>query len=163
MSEHLMSAQNIFALAPVGTMISWSNQAPLPPEHETDAHATWLRDNNRGLLVGKTWAPVMGNPLQPAAFKISIAAMPATADSDMPSFRTFAVDCDLGFSVLQRPPIGSCRIFDRAGDDAELLNLASSRHHAETWVRNIGFGPVVIDEVTADDVVADHVEGRAAA
>ncbi len=44
--------------------------------------------------------------------------------------RTFSVDSRLQFTVVERPAIGSVRVFDRAGDDAELVYLATGEAEA---------------------------------
>jgi hypothetical protein len=77
--------------------------------------------------------------------------------------RTFSVDGDLKFTVAERPAIGTVRVLDRPGDDAELVYLASHHADAEEWLTRHGYPDAVLDEVTADAVAADSVEGRAAA
>ncbi|WP_172402011.1 hypothetical protein [Ensifer aridi] len=47
--------------------------------------------------------------------------------------RTFALDSDLTFKMLERPPVGAVRIFGRAGEARELLLLAENQTSAETW------------------------------
>jgi len=53
-------------------------------------------------------------------------------------------------------------VFDRAGDDAELVHVAANRPEAEDWLQTHGYPNAVLDEVDADDMAADTVEGRAA-
>ena len=44
----------------------------------------------------------------------------------------------------------------------ELVHVAESRPAAEDWLSRHGYPDAVLHEVTADEVAADHVEGRAA-
>lgn len=59
--------------------------------------------------------------------------------------------------------IGSVRVFERAGDNAELVHFAPHRAAAEEWLSRHGYPNAVLEEVTADEIVADVVEGRAVA
>lgn len=76
-------------------------------------------------------------------------------------FRTFSVDSDLRFVVTEQPAIGSVRIFNRANEDAELVHVAARRQDAEAWLQTHGYPDAVLDEVKADDLAADGVEGTA--
>ncbi|KDR88084.1 hypothetical protein L905_11665 [Agrobacterium sp. TS43] len=63
--------------------------------------------------------------------------------------------------MIERPPIGSIRVFDRPGPSHDLIHLAANREAAEEWLKLHPHPMAVLEEV-ADDVAADHVEGRAA-
>lgn len=156
-----MSALMIFDRAPVGSIVSWSDGRPRPPENQ-QALAGWKRDNAKGRLVRKRRYSVMGQSRIPASFKVATDAIDDLGATIGPDFRTFAVDSVLTFTVVELPQIGSFRIFDGAGADAELLHLASIRDHADVWVKNCGFAVTTIVEVTANEIAADRIEGRAA-
>lgn len=55
------------------------------------------------------------------------------------------------------------RVLQQVGDDDELLHLAESRDAAELWLAETGYRNACLEEITADEVVADVVDGRAAA
>ena len=80
------------------------------------------------------------------------------------SLYTFHIDYPLRFTIIERPPIGSVRVFDRPGRHAELVYLARSRAEAEHWgmVEGDRYPDPVFEEVTADEVAAAVVEGRMA-
>ena len=42
-------------------------------------------------------------------------------------FKTFSVDSDLAFTVVERPAIGSVLVLDRPGDEAELVHVAANQ------------------------------------
>lgn len=69
----------------------------------------------------------------------------------------------LMISIVERPAVGSCRVYDRAGGHAELVHLAVSRQAAEQWLTIYGYPSAVLEEVTTDEIAAATVEGRAAA
>ena len=77
--------------------------------------------------------------------------------------QTFSVNSDLRFSVKERPATSSVLVLDRAGDDAELVYVASHRADAEEWLTRHGYPNAVLSEITEDAVAADAVEGRTAA
>ena len=78
-------------------------------------------------------------------------------------FRTFSLDSTLRFTIVERPAVGSVRVFSRAGADAELVHLAPHRAASEQWLSEHGYPHAVLEEVSADEAAADAVEGRAAA
>jgi hypothetical protein len=77
--------------------------------------------------------------------------------------RTFSLDSKLHFTIVERPALGSVRVFDRAGDDAELVYPATNEADSNEWLIRYGYPHVVLEQVTADEVGADIVEGRAVA
>lgn len=158
-----MSALMMFERAPIGAMISWSDGKTRPPASEADALAAWALRNGRGRLARKGSHAVMGQVSQPAGFTVMVDGAACDGGTDEPEIQTFSIESDLGFAIVKRPPVGACRIFASPGEDAELLHVASSQSHAETWVNNFGTRHTVIIEVTADEVAADHIEGRVAA
>jgi len=157
-----MSALFIFDHAPIGAIVSWTDGRPRPPEHLIRACAEWKRNNTTGRLVRKRSHFVMGQSGVPANIKVTTDGIDDFGDVIGPDFRTFPVDADLSFTIVERPPAGAYRVLDGAREDAELVHLAASRARAEEWVRNCGFATPAIFEVTADEVAADHVEGRVA-
>lgn len=76
---------------------------------------------------------------------------------------TYGIDSDLRFRVVERPKVGQVRVVQHVGENVELLHLADSREAAELWLAKAGYTRAQLDEVTADEVGADAVEGRAAA
>ncbi len=77
--------------------------------------------------------------------------------------RTFAPGSRLSFTIVERPAVGSVRVFDRTGVDAELVHLAPHRAAAEQWLTEHGYPNAVLEDVTAEEAVAEVVEERAVA
>ncbi|MBO9195998.1 hypothetical protein J5277_18005 [Rhizobium sp. 16-449-1b] len=50
--------------------------------------------------------------------------------------------------MVERPAIGSVRIFDRAGEGAELVHVAADRPVAEEWLARHRHPHAVLEEVT---------------
>ena len=77
--------------------------------------------------------------------------------------RTYGIDSDLTFRVVERPRVGQVRVVQDVGDNVELLHLAENREAAELWLAKARHSRARLEDVTADEVGADVVEGRAAA
>lgn len=157
-----MSAHAIFDNAPIGSIIAWSDDTPRPPERFTKKLAAWLTNNGGGRLIRKQPGKSMGNLSLSASFTLHEADLSAAGVMAIRVHRTFSLDSSLRFSVVERPAIGSVGVIDRAGEDAELVHLASHLSAAEEWLSRHGYPRAVLQEVTADEVGAAVVEGRAA-
>ncbi|WP_100962020.1 hypothetical protein [Bosea sp. FBZP-16] len=157
-----MSAHAIYDHAPIGSTIAWSDGTPRPPERFTKKLAAWQTSNGRGRLIRKQPGKSMGNLSLSSSFTLHKADFGAGGVVAIRVHRTFSLDSSLRFSVVERPAIGSVRVFDRAGEDAELIHLAPHRPAAEEWLSRHGYPRAVREEVTADEVGAAVIEGRAA-
>ena len=158
-----MSALSIFEDAPIGATVAWSDGTPRPPERHRKKLSAWKSNNSQGRLVRKQGERGAGNISRAADFTLHEADFGGGAVIAIRVFKTFSLDSTLRFAVVDRPAAGSVRVFDRAGDNAELVHLAPHRAAAEEWLTRHGYPNAVLDEVTADEVAADVVEGRAAA
>ncbi|MEO4002130.1 hypothetical protein [Mesorhizobium sp. CAU 1732] len=157
-----MSASLIFDIAPIGSIVSWSDRTPRPPERHRKKLSAWKGSNSFGRLIRKQGQRIMGSVILPASFTLHEGDHGAHGVVVIRVHRSFSVNTNLRFTVLERPAIGSVRIFDRAGDNAELVHLAGSRQQAEEWLSRHGYPRAVMQTVSADEVAADSVEGRAA-
>ncbi|AIC30073.1 hypothetical protein IE4771_PB00347 (plasmid) [Rhizobium etli bv. mimosae str. IE4771] len=155
-----MSASLIYDLAPI---VAWSDGTPRPPERFKKKLAAWKTRNSQGRLIRKEGERSLGaNSLSPE-FMLHEGDLGANGVIAIRIHRTFSLDSTLTFKVIERPALGSVRVFDRAGSRAELVHLAVDRRAAEEWLTGHGHPHAVLDEVTADEIAADHIEGRAAA
>ncbi|RCI77247.1 hypothetical protein DNK03_21750 [Brucella anthropi] len=157
-----MSAHIAF-LAPIGSIIAWSDGAPQPPERHRRKLSAWQSNNSSGRLIRKQDERAAGNIILPANCTLHEADHGAGGVIAIRVHRSFSLETSLTFTIVERPAIGSCRVFDRAGDNAELVHLAANRQVAEEWLSRHGSPQAVLEVVTADEVAAAVVEGRAAA
>jgi hypothetical protein len=161
--EKTMSAQLIYDLVPLGSILTYSDGAPRPPERHRKKLAAWETRNNGGRLIRKQAETVVGSCTLPATITLHQGDYGQGGVIVLRVHRTFSVNSDLKFTVVERPAIGAVLVLDRPGDEAELVHLAACRADAETWLKSHGYPKAVIREITADEVAADAVEGRAAA
>jgi len=157
-----MSAHAIFDNAPIGSIIAWSDGTPRPPNRFTKKLSGWQTKNSNGRLIRKQGGRAMSNVILSASFTMHEADFGAGGVIAIRIHRTFSLDSSLCFVVIERPAIGFVRVFDRPGEDAELVHLAPHRLSAEEWLSRHGYPHAALEEVTADEVGAAVVEGRAA-
>ncbi|NTI26831.1 hypothetical protein G6M87_31955 (plasmid) [Rhizobium rhizogenes] len=157
-----MSAHLAF-LAPIGTVLAWSNGQPRPPERHRKKLSAWKTNNSRGRLIRKQDERGAGNISLPPSFTLHEGDYGSGGVIAIRVHRTFSLETSLMFTIVERPAVGSCRVFDRPGDSADLVHLATSRTAAEEWLTTHGYPSAVLEDVTADEIAADVVEGRAAA
>ena len=149
-----MNADLIISLAPIGSVVEWSDGTPRPPESHVATLYHWKRNNGAGLLVRKCGETGQDCPGAAPFFMLR-------CEDDL---RTFSVGLTYRFRIASRPKIGSVLIFERDDPAALMLHLADDRDAAGAWLDgNIAFSDAVTVEVTADELAADHVEGRTAA
>lgn len=158
-----MSASLIYDLAPIGSIVAWSDGNPRPPERFKKKLAAWQTRNSSGRLIRKEGSRQSGSYASPGYFTLHEADFGGRNTVVMRIHRTFGLDSKLTFKVLERPALSSIRVFDRVGANAELVHLADNREAAAVWLKEHGYPNAVLDEVTADEVAAAHVEGRVAA
>lgn len=158
-----MFAFLIYERAPIGSIVAWSDGTPRPPERHRRKLAAWENRNSKGRLIRKQGKRGIGNVCLSPEFTLHEGDFGANGVITLRIHRTFSLDSSLTFKVIERPWLGHIRVFDRAGDNAELVHLAASRQSAEEWLTRHGYPNAVLEKVTADEVAAAHVEGRVAA
>ncbi|WP_457578169.1 hypothetical protein [Ensifer adhaerens] len=157
-----MSASLIYDLAPIGSIVAWSDGTPRPPERHGKKLAAWQNRNSQGRVIRKQGKRGIGIVSLLPDFTLHEGDFSGGGVIAIRIHRTFSLDSTLTFRVIERPALGAVRVFDRAGANAELVHLAASRQAAAEWLSRHGYPNAVFEEVTADEVAADHV-GRAAA
>ena len=157
-----MSAQTIYDNAPLGAIVRFSDGAPKPPERFNKKLAAWKQNNDTGRLVRKSPENVIGNHTSPAGITLHTGDLTSGAVVLVIVNRSFSTDSPLRFEVTELPSIGSVRVLNAFGGQTELLHLADDRAAAEAWIKSKGYRDAVLEEVTADELAALQVEGRAA-
>lgn len=158
-----MSAMIIYDNAPLGSLIRYSDGTPRPPDRFNKKLAAWKNRNSVGRLVRKEPSRERPTYSSPASFTLHEGDFGQGGVILITVRRTYSVDSDLTFAVTERPKVGMVRILQSIGDASELLYLAENREAAELWLANNCYPNARFEEVTADEVGAEFVEGRTAA
>jgi hypothetical protein len=158
-----MSAQLIYDLVPLGSIVTYSDGAPRPPERHRKKLVAWKNNNSGGRLIRKRAETRIGSTVLPASITLHKGDYGSQGTIVLRVHQSFSVNSGLKFAVKERPAIGSVLVLDPVGDDAELVYVARHRADAEEWLTRHGYPNAVLKEVTADGVTADIVKGRVAA
>jgi hypothetical protein len=158
-----MSASLIFDIVPLGSLISYSDESPKLPSRFNKKLAAWERRNGIGRLVRKV--PERERPAYtaPPCFTFNEGSFGRDSIIAMTVPRTYGIDSDLSFRVVERPRFGQVRIVQTIGECDELPYLAEDREAAELWLAKSGYRNARLEPICPDEVGADSVEGRAAA
>ncbi len=157
-----MSAHTIFDNAPIGSLVAWSDGVSRLPDRHRKKLSAWQSNNSQGRLIQKQGARGVGNITLSASFTLQKADVGAGGVIAILVHRCFSLESKLQFKILDRPAVGSVRVFSHAGPGAELVHLAAHRAAGEEWLSRHGYPGAVLEEITADEIGADVVEGRAA-
>ncbi len=158
-----MSAHIIYESASLGSVIRYSDGAAKPPARLTKKLAGWESRNGVGRLVRKEPPRTRTTYSSPAYFTLLEGDFGQGGIIVVSVRRTWSVESDLRFEIVERPKVGMVRVLQALGDSPELLHLAENSEAAEHWLAGNSYGRAYLEEVSADEVGADVIEGRAAA
>jgi len=158
-----MSAHTIYDCASLGSVIRYSDGAPKPPARFTRKVTAWESRNGTGRLVKKEPPRTRATYSSPACFTLHEGDFGQGGTIVVSVRRTWSIESDLRFEIVERPSIGMVRVLQDIGESPELLHLAKDREAAERWLANNPYSRVYLEEVSADEVGADVIEGRTAA
>lgn len=158
-----MSAHIIFEHAPIGAIVAWSNGTPRPPERHRRKLDAWKTNNSQRRLIREQGALGTGVVDPHASFTLHEPDYGAGGVIAIRVHRTFSLASSLRFAIVERHAVGSVRVFDRAGDHAELVHLAPHRAATEQWLSEQGCPNAMLEEVSADEAAAHAAERGAAA
>ena len=158
-----MSAHTIYDCASLGSVIRYTDETPKPPVRFRKKFSVWESRNGVGRLVKKEPPRSRATYSSPACFTLHEGDFGEGCIIVVSVRRTWSVESDLRFEIVERPSIGMVRVLQNLGDNPELLHLARDRDAAERWLASNRYSRAYLEEVSADEVGADVIEGRAAA
>lgn len=158
-----MPAHTIYDCAVLGSVIRYFDGTAKPPTRFRKKLAAWESRNGSGRLVKKEPPRTRATYSSPAYFTLHEGDFGEAGTVVVSVRRTWSIESDLRFEIIERPAIGMVRVLQGLGDSPELLHLAENREAAERWLANNPYSRAYLNEITADEVGTDVVEGRAAA
>jgi len=158
-----MPAHIVYDCASLGSVIRYFDSTSKPPARFTKKLVAWESRNGVGRLVKKDPRRELPTYSSSACFTLHEGDFGQGGVIVVSVRRTYSVESDLRFEIVERPAIGTVRILQNLGDSPELLHLARDREAAERWLANNRYSRAYLEEVSADEIGADIIEGRAAA
>ncbi|MGE0232445.1 MAG: hypothetical protein AB7O39_17200 [Flavobacteriaceae bacterium] len=158
-----MTAHIVYDAAPLGSMIRYSDCTPRPPARFRKKLSAWESRNGSGRLVKKEPPRERPTYSSPACFTLHEGDFGEGGVVVVSIRRTWSVESNLRFEIVERPSIGMVRVLQDLVDSPELLHLARDRKAAEHWLASNRNSRAYLEDVSADEVGADVIEGRTAA
>ncbi|TJV46223.1 MAG: hypothetical protein E5Y02_01285 [Mesorhizobium sp.] len=158
-----MSAHTIYDCASLGSVLRYSDGTARPPARFRKKLSAWESRNGTGRLVKKEPPRTRATYSSPACFTLHEGDFGEGGVIVVSVRRTWSVESDLRFEIVEGPSIGMVRVLQHIGGSPELLHLARDREAAERWLANNPYSRAYLEEVSADEVGADVIDGRAAA
>ncbi|EJT00799.1 hypothetical protein RCCGE510_33304, partial [Rhizobium sp. CCGE 510] len=101
-----MSASLIYDLAPIGSVVAWSDGTARPPKRFKKKLAAWKTRNSRGQLIRKEGERSLGASILSPYFTLHEGDFGANGVIAIRIHRTFSLDSTLTFKVIERPALG---------------------------------------------------------
>lgn len=139
-----VSAATIFAGAPLGAMIRWSDGAPRPPERHVRKVRDWERSNGEGRLVERHAG---SRPGMLDSFTVHEGDFGEGGVIVLSVRRIFGANSLLGFDVISVPQPGEVLVVTTSFGRDELQYVAPSRDAAERWQASHGYRNARLDIV----------------
>lgn len=101
-----MTASLIFDIAPLGSLVAYSDDQPKPPARFTKKLAAWKSRNGVGRLVRKMPGRERPTYTTPPSFTLHEGDFGGDGIILITVMRSYGIDSDLKFRVIERPKIG---------------------------------------------------------
>lgn len=156
-----MSAQSIYARAPLGALVRYSDGQPMPPERHRKKLAAWKSSNGSGRLVRKTHAAVRPTYTHPAGFTLHEGNFGSEGVIVLVVHKSFSVNSTLTFEIVEEPAPGSVRVLTSFQGEDELRHLAPDMAAAEDWLSRNHYTGARLEVVREHEASAETL-GQAA-
>lgn len=156
-----MSAQSIYANAPLGSLVRYTDGQPMPPERHRKKLAAWKSNNSSGRLVRKTHAAERPTYSHPAGFTLHQGNFGSEGVIVLVVHKSFSVTSTLTFEIVEEPVAGSVRVLTSFQGEDELRHLAPNMAAAEEWLSRNHYSGARL-EIVGERAAALETLGQAA-
>lgn len=129
-----MSAHTTYDCVSLGSVIRYSDGTPKPPARFRKKLSAWESRNGTDRLVKKEPPRSRATYSSPACFTLHESDFGQGGIIVLSVRRTWSVESDLRFEIVERPAIGMIRVLQDIDESPELLHLARDREVAEGWL-----------------------------
>lgn len=130
----MRSGQDIYATAPLGSLIRFSSGEPRPPERFTRKLKTWEHENGTGRLVERHPEFIGARARHAPTFTLHIGDYGSGGIVVLTVRRVFSSEGGKQFEILDTPKPGSVRVLTSFDGRDELQHLAPDMPSAEQWM-----------------------------
>ena len=130
MPNTLLSAREIYDIAPLGSLIRFSDGTPEPPARHRRKRTAWLSDNSAGRLVRKTPADHLSGP----SFALHVGDFGSDDVTVVRAYRVITVASALSYAILERPRPGQAAVLQDESGIHSLIHLADTEDDAARWL-----------------------------
>lgn len=146
-----MNAHDLFDTAPLGSIVSFADGQPRPPERFRRKLAAWRTWNGTGRLVAIYPRRLIGSRFQSAGFVLKIGEYGSEGVTILTVSRHFELTCPLDFAILERPRPGMVRVLTEWNDKVGLQHLAEDMAAAKEWLASHRYSDPILSIVEAGE------------
>jgi hypothetical protein len=126
MPNTLLSAREIYDIAPLGSLIRFSDGAPEPPARHRRKRTAWLSNNGAARLVRKTPADHLSGP----SFALHLGNFGSGDVTVVEAYRIITMASTLSYAILERPRSGQAVVLQDKSGIHSLIHLADTEDDA---------------------------------
>jgi hypothetical protein len=130
MPNTLLSAREIYDIAPLGSLIRFSDGTPEPPARHRRKHTAWLSNNGAAGLVRKTPADHLSGP----SFALHLDSFGGGDVTVVEAYRIITMASTLSYAILERPRPGQAAVLQDESGIHSLVHLADTEDDAARWL-----------------------------
>lgn len=152
-----MSAKSIFASAPLGATIEFSDGTPQPPARFTKKLSAWKDKNGRGRLCEKQAGDPASSHPSPDRFTLHIGDFGGGGVITITLRQSCSVNSPLDFRVVATPAVGEIQVITRSTrGHEELRKVLPSLSAAASWLQSNRYPDAFFREITGNGAYVDH-------
>jgi len=130
MPNTLLSAREIYDIAPLGSLIRFSDGTPEPPARHRRKRIAWISNNGAARLVRKNPADHLSGP----SFALNLGNVGSGDVTVVEAYRIITIASVLSYAILERPRPGQAAVLQDESGIHSLLHLADTEDDAARWL-----------------------------
>ena len=130
MPNPLLSAREIYDIAPLGSLIRFSDGTPEPPARHRRKRTAWLSNNGAARLVRKNPADHLSGP----SFALHLGSFGSGDVTVVAAYRIITMASTLSYAIEEHPRPGQAAVLQDESGIHSLIHLADTEDDAARWL-----------------------------
>ncbi|HEY1243894.1 MAG TPA: hypothetical protein VGF29_03590 [Hyphomicrobiaceae bacterium] len=130
MPNTLLSARDIYDIAPLGSLIRFSDGTPEPPARHRRKRIAWISNNGAARLVRKNPADHLSGP----SFALHLGNVGSGDVTVVEAYRIITMASVLSYAIQERPRPGQAAVLQDESGIHSLIHLADTEDDALRWL-----------------------------